>query len=149
MVIRSFVVAMLACLSLQAQEPDVYDAELAKKLNADKNGMKRYVVVFLKTGPATEIKGPALDSLFKGHMQTIQSLAANGSLVTAGPFSKNADGLRGIFILNVSTVEEAQKLCASDPTIKAGVFSVSYYPWYGSAAIQEVNAIHERIAKPD
>jgi uncharacterized protein len=48
-------------------------------------------------------------------MKNLKRLADNGSLVIAGPLGKNENNYRGIFILNVGTVEEAQALLATDP----------------------------------
>ena len=55
--------------------------------------------------------------------------------------------VRGIYIFDVTTVDEARELTATDPAIKAGRLQMEIRRWFGSAAIREVNAIHERIAK--
>src|SRR5687767_3109061 len=123
----------LSALTIFGQAPAAYDSVLAKKLGADAHGMKRYVMVILKTGPRDSlIKGPRRDSLFAGHMKNIGRLADEGLLAVAGPFSKNTQKYRGIFIMNVKTVEEARKLCDTDPTIKEGIFVLDVIEWYGS-----------------
>ena len=66
-------------------------------------------------------------------------------LVVAGPFGTNDQAYRGLFILAVGTVEEARKLAETDPAVEAGVFVVDYLPWYGSAALMQMNGIHARI----
>ena len=50
---RKFLILPLILLvfHVSAQERVAYDSVLAKKLGADKYGMKKYVMVFLKTGP--------------------------------------------------------------------------------------------------
>ncbi|MFO0578071.1 MAG: hypothetical protein U1A78_29040 [Polyangia bacterium] len=55
---------------------------------------------------------------------------------------------QGLYIFNVSTVEEAEKLVQLDPAVKAGVFVPDLTPWYGSAAMLVVHDTHKRIAKP-
>jgi hypothetical protein len=55
---------------------------------------------------------------------------------------------RRLYIFNVTTVEEAQKLVALDPAVKAGVFVPDLTPWYGSAAMLVVNETHRKIEKP-
>jgi len=55
--------------------------------------------------------------------------------------------MRGLFILNVATVAEAQELANSDPAIGAGIFTVELTPWYGSAALMATPDIHKKIAK--
>ena len=77
-----------------------YDSVLAKKLNADAYGMKKYYLVLLKTGPANITDKIKRDSIFTGHMKNIQWLASQNKLVVAGPFGKNDNNYEGIFILN-------------------------------------------------
>ena len=125
-----------------------YDAELAKKLGGNDNGMKSYVFVILKTGPKdAEVKGKEREDIFTGHMANIGRMAEAGQLAVAGPFGKNDKGYRGLYIFNVKTVEEAQALVQSDPAVKAGVFIVDATPWYGSASLMATPDIHKRISK--
>lgn len=139
--------AATASLAQQPAKP-VFDAELAKRLGADKYGMKSYVLAILKTGPKdAEIKGKDREEIFKGHMANITRLAEEGKLAVAGPFGKNDLTFRGLFIFNVSTVEEARKLAETDPVIKSGVMIVDLVPWYGSAAMMQVSENHKKIAE--
>ena len=80
-------------------------------------------------------------------MDNINRLAKEGLLVVAGPFGKNELTFRGLFILNVKTVEEAKVLCETDPAIKAGIFDVDMIPWYGSAALNEYLKFSEKVGK--
>lgn len=124
-----------------------YDSTLAHKLGADDYGMKKYVFVILKTGTYKPKDSIESQSLFMGHMANMQRLAKEGKLTVAGPFGKNELKYRGLFILNVSTLEEAQKLVQTDPAIKIGLFEVDLIPWYGSAALPEYLPIHEKVQK--
>jgi uncharacterized protein YciI len=122
--------------SAQTVNPD-YDSTLAKKLGADDYGMKSYVFVMLKTGSNTTADKAFIDSCFGGHMANIGRLANEGKLIVAGPFGKNDNSYRGIFILNVTTIEEAQELVQTDPAINSKLLDVDLYKWYGSAALPE------------
>ena len=124
----------------------VFDPDLAAELGADEYGMRQYVIAFLKSGPNRDQDSTEAAKLQQAHMANIQRLAEEGSLVLAGPFL-DSDTLRGIYIFNVSSVEEARALTASDPAIQAGRLEMELHPWYGSAALQRVNAIHERISQ--
>ena len=125
-----------------------FDAELAKKLGADDYGMKNYVLVILKTGPNdSKIKGKERDEAFKGHMTNIGQLADEGKLAVAGPFGKNDKAYRGLYIFNVATMEEAQKLVETDPAVKAGILIADMTPWYGSASLMATPEIHKKISK--
>jgi len=123
-----------------------YDSVLAKKFGADDYGMKRYVMAFLKRGPNRSQDSATAAKLQRAHLDNIGRLAEEGTLVLAGPFFGN-DDLRGIYIFNVETIEEAQRLTETDPAIQQGRLIMELIPWYGSAALMNVNEIHKRIAK--
>jgi uncharacterized protein YciI len=126
-----------------------YDPELAKRLGADERGMKMYVLCILKTGPKNaDVKGDARKEIFAGHFANIGRLAGEGKLAVAGPFGTNDKSYRGLYIFNVATLEEAEKLVMLDPAVKAGVFVPELTPWYGSAAMMVVNETHQKIEKP-
>ena len=134
------ILTLLACLCFssyaQSANPK-YDKALADSLGANENGMKSYVLVILKTGPEDKnITDKATrDSLFRGHFSNMGVMAKAGKLVVAGPIGKNDKTYQGIFILNVKTIEEARELTQTDPSIKAGIFDVELFPWFGSAAL--------------
>ena len=122
-----------------------YDATLAKKLGADDYGMKQYVMAFLKSG--TPIKDSVeRRKVLMAHLANIQRLANEGKLLIAGPFLDNQD-IKGIFIYDVKTIEEAKALTETDPGIKAGLFTMELHPWYGSAALMQLMSIHKTLQK--
>lgn len=123
-----------------------YDSVLAIQLGADDYGMKPYVMAFLKRGPNRSQDSITAAKLQRAHLDNISKLAEEGKLILAGPFFGN-DDLRGIYIFNVETIEEAQKLTETDPAIQEGRLVMELNQWYGSAALIKVNEIHNRIAK--
>ena len=124
-----------------------YDSTLAKKLGADNYGMKMYVFVVLKSGENKSTDKKFKDSCFAGHMKNINRLADSRQLIVAGPFGKNENDFRGLFILNVKTIEEASQLLETDPAIKAGFLKPELYTWYGSAALPEYLELVDKIWK--
>ncbi|MBN8481582.1 MAG: hypothetical protein J0L88_08340 [Xanthomonadales bacterium] len=124
----------------------VFDAALAGTLGADEYGMRKYVLVILKTGSKAMPKGPERDAMFKGHFANMKRLADEGKLAVAGPLD-GVDGWRGLFILAVADIEEAKKLVATDPVIANGEMVAEYHTHYGSAALMQVNDVHARIAR--
>lgn len=145
---RLLLALAFTCIAVQAQER-AYDADLAKKLGADERGMKMFVLCILKTGPNdAEIKGKAREEIFAGHFANIGRLAEEGKLAVAGPFGKNDKSYRGLYIFNVPTIEEAEKLVMLDPAVKAGVFVPDLTLWYGSAAMMIVPEMHKKLEKP-
>jgi len=79
-------------------------------------------------------------------MQNINRMANEGKLVLAGPFFDDGD-VRGIYIFNVSTVEEARALTETDPAIQAGRLAMELHPWYGSAVLPLITPLHRRLEK--
>lgn len=125
-----------------------FDSIKASQYGADQYGMKKYVMAFLKRGPNKSLDSVKRMELQRAHMDNIGRLAKKGKLVLAGPFLGNED-LRGIYIFNVSTIEEAEALTNTDPSIQAGVLEMELKEWYGSAALMEVNDIHTTLSKED
>jgi len=124
-----------------------YDKALAEKLGADEYGMKKYVLVILKTGQAKIEDNAKVNQLFRGHMENIGRLANEGKLVVAGPLGKNDKNYRGIFILNAATIDEAKTLLDTDPAVKEKLLEAEIFEWYGSAALGEYLPYHEKIEK--
>ncbi len=122
-----------------------YDAKLAKKLGADDLGMKQYVMVFLKRGPA-KLEKSERSALINKHLENIGKLAEAKKLILAGPFLDDTD-LAGIYVFDAKTVGEAKALTETDPAVAAGVFVMELHPWYGSAALMALDPIHKKIAK--
>jgi uncharacterized protein YciI len=123
-----------------------FDSVRAAKIGADDYGMKTYVMAFLKRGPNRELDKEKATELQAAHLANIGRLAEAGKLVLAGPFFGDGD-LRGIYVFDVETIEEAEALTKTDPAIQAGSLVMELIPWYGSAALMELNEIHEKIAK--
>ena len=134
-------------LSYTVVAQSTYDEALAKKLGADERGMKKYVMAFLLRGDrVAEYTPEQRQEIQAGHMANISKMADMGKLIVAGPFFGN-DDLRGIYIFDVQTLEEAKALTETDPAIQAGVLKMDLKEWYGSAALMMVNEIHGKIAK--
>lgn len=138
------------CFVYAQQEPeaklDNYDAELAKQLGADEYGMKSYVFVVLKTGATVIQDQDKSREIFAGHFANMGKLANEQKLVLAGPFIDGAPK-RGMFILNVATIEEAEELVKTDPAVAAGVFDYELTKLYCSAALMKINELHRSIQK--
>lgn len=149
-----------ACLALAAtvagcatpaaapSAPGTYDRTLATRLGADERGMRSYVLVVLKTGPAKMPAGPERDEMFRGHFANMKRLADEGKLALAGPFD-GVDGWRGLFVFAVSDIAEAKKLTETDPVLIKGEMVAEYHKYYGSAALMLVRETHDKlVGKP-
>lgn len=125
---------------------DVYDSVLAKKYGADDYGMKQYVIAFLKKGPSRDQDSVEAEKLFRAHLDNIHRMSETGDLLIAGPFMDDSD-VSGIYIFNVKTIQEAQKLTETDPAIKAGRLIMDLHPWYGPAGLMVLDSIQKKITK--
>jgi uncharacterized protein YciI len=126
--------------------PD-YDATMAKRLGSDDYGMKSFILVILKTGPNQTTDMTFINNCFRGHFENMNRMVKEGKLIVAGPIGKNNNSYRGIFILNLTSVEEAERLLQTDPAIKEGLLEEELYNWYGSAALPEYLKYAEKIWK--
>ena len=129
-----------------ASKKPVFDPQLAEKYGADEYGMRQYVMAFLKAGPNRSQDSLTRVKLQSAHMANINRLAEEGKLLIAGPFLDDGE-LRGIYIFDVKTIEEAEALTNTDPAIKAGSLVMELHPWYGSAAMKALPEIYPKLTK--
>jgi len=141
-----FVGATLLAPARAEEATSAYDPALAAAVGADENGMRRYVLVILKTSPTPVPPGPARDEMFKGHFANMKRLADAGKLALAGPLD-GVDGWRGLFIMAVSDIEEARALVATDPVVAQGEMIPEFHKYFGSAALMLVNDGHAKVSK--
>jgi len=151
----SFAFLFLLCLAGMAggssaqspadkQEGIAFDPLLAARLNADSFGMATFYAALLLNGPQRDQDPAAVAEIQRGHMRHIVSMSQAGQLLLAGPFLGDP-AYRGIFVFDVATLEEARALCDADPAIRSGRLEARIIPWYASAALREVPALHRRI----
>lgn len=138
--------APASAADLGAMAPPVFDEALARSVGADEHGMRRYVLVVLKTGPNKLPAGPERDEMFRGHFANMKRLAAEGKLALAGPFD-GVEGWRGLFIFAVADIDEAKQLTATDPVIIKGEMVAEFHKYFGSAALMLVNGLHAKVAR--
>jgi uncharacterized protein len=92
--------------------------------------MKKYFLVLLMKGPnRAESDSLKLAEIQAGHMEHIRRMSGEGKLAIAGPMGDDGD-LRGIFVLTVGSLEEADSLVAADPAVRAGRLRGEVHPWW-------------------
>lgn len=83
----------------------------------------------LRSNPAAaKIDDATLEKLQADHLANIARLGREGKLPLAGPLLDGGD-LRGIFVFQAASLEEAQQLADSDPMVKSQHLLVDLLPW--------------------
>jgi uncharacterized protein len=114
--------------------PAASPAAAALKPASSAESEKRYTMVtrylgLIVEGPKwTREKSPELTRMMEGHMANINAMAATGKLIAAGPVVDDGT-LRGIFIFDTASVEEARAMGEKDPAIASGHFALEIHPW--------------------
>ncbi len=94
--------------------------------------MKKYFLcIYLRGDQATEYTKEELAEIQKGHLVNINKYAEEGKINIAGPFGDDTEK-RGILIFDVESIEEAEKILAEDPAVKAGRLKYELHPWWGA-----------------
>jgi uncharacterized protein len=105
-------------------------ARPASAPTAEPGQMGTVYLVLLKKGPAwTGQETPATRAVQEAHMANIRAMWEAKKLIIAGPLGDNGE-VRGVFLFQVSTLEEARALADSDPAVKAGRLVAEIHPWW-------------------
>lgn len=101
------------------------------------------MLVYLKTGPNSASQTPEQrEEIFKGHMANMKRLADAGILLIAGPFDHpNDPSWRGIFLLDLPSIQVARLPVDTDPGVKAGVFTPEFRPIKASISLRHVKEL--------
>jgi uncharacterized protein YciI len=91
--------------------------------------MKQYFLVILTKGPNRTQDSATVSKIQSEHLKNIGRLYEEGKIDLAGPFGDDTDW-RGVFVFNVATQEEAEKLLQTDAAISSGRLSYIIHPWW-------------------
>jgi uncharacterized protein YciI len=91
-----------------------------------------FIVVLLVRPPnPPDMPKDQLDKLQESHLANIRRLHDEGKLLKAGPFEDYSNrNVRGMFILNTTSVDQAREWVGTDPTVKARRLAPEYLKWY-------------------
>jgi uncharacterized protein YciI len=97
---------------------------------------KRFYIVFLRPDPArrplTQEEGERIQ---EAHMANIRKMAADGVLISAGPFDDTPRTISGIFVFTVDSMETAKDIASKDPTVAEHRNTVDVHAWDGPAQL--------------
>lgn len=93
--------------------------------------MMTYQMVFLQSVPGvSELPESEANAAQEAHLAYLARLNRERVNLLYGPFLDDG-ALRGLAVLDVVSAEEAKKLFAEDPHVKAGRLAVDVRPWMG------------------
>lgn len=95
-----------------------------------------YVDLLVKTPKLGTAQPAEVQKLRQAHLKHLESLAANGKLVVAGPFV-DTGRFAGIAVVIASSAEEAKSFEEADPLVKSGLFSVEVLKWWAAKNIMK------------
>ncbi|MGE0128364.1 MAG: YciI family protein [Blastocatellales bacterium] len=90
--------------------------------------MKKHHLVLLRRGAQTNQSESEAQKIMLDHLWRIRRMMDEGKMLAAGPFTNNGE-LRGIFVFNTESAEEAKAWAEADPAVKAGRLKVEIHPW--------------------
>jgi uncharacterized protein YciI len=101
----------------------------AKPAVKQETKIRQYWFVMLVKGNNRTQDSATAGQIQEGHMANINKLYYEGKLKVAGPFGDDGNW-RGIFIFDVESKEEVEKLLTTDPAISSGRLAYELHPWY-------------------
>ena len=127
---RKQIALSFLALALAASASEQAPAAEPSKAPGLPPGMAKVYLVLLKKGPAwTAEKTEATAAIQAGHMANIQRLWKEKKLIVAGPSGDDGD-MRGVFVFDTASLDEAKALAASDPAVKAGRLAPEFHSWW-------------------
>lgn len=98
--------------------------------NADvPRNLKPYFLCLLRKGAQWDVT-QGQEDLMPRQLAWLRRQTEAGKIVVAGPVLDRADGLTGISVIRVASLDEAQALANEDPAVKAGRLLAEVKPMY-------------------
>jgi uncharacterized protein YciI len=99
-----------------------------KKETKPEDQVRKYWFVMLKRGSVKIADSAESSKIQAGHLANIVKLYNEGIIKVSGPFAEKGEW-KGLFIMDIESREEAEKLLQADPAIAAGALTYEIKPW--------------------
>jgi len=87
-----------------------------------------YVAAIVRRGDNWQQDSIRAFELQEKHLNFLEQLRRDNKLIASGPLTTTPDA-RGLYIFNVATIAEAEKLVAMDESIQAGWIKMDFHVW--------------------
>ena len=91
--------------------------------------MKKYFIVFLKTGPDRTQSEAEAAEIQQQHLAHLEKMAREKKICIVGPSGGKGD-IRGFAVYSVPSAADALRLASDDPAVKSGRLVVEVHPWW-------------------
>ena len=98
-----------------------------EEMAARRKFAQRYILVFLREGPASREDEARNEQIHLAHLQHLTKLQLSGKLILNGPILVDHN-IVGVSIY-AAELDEAQALAEADPKVQAGYLTVEALPW--------------------
>lgn len=102
-----------------------------------------YIAAIVRRGDNWQQDSIRAFELQEKHLNFLGQLRKDEKLIASGPLTTSPDA-RGLYIFNVATIAEAEKLVAQDESIQAGWIKMDFHVW--AARDYDVNTKEESAA---
>ncbi len=115
---------------------------------ASANGQEKqslFVGIFKATNPDFVTKGPRPEdmSVLRQHVEYLQKLTDQGVSIVAGHTMNRDQNAFGLAIVRAESENAARKIMEDDPLVRAGILTISVFPFEGLVGKQTSKASSE------
>ena len=124
-----FALSLLISISVFASDDkEKSDKKDEAKVEAEMASPTTYVVGIVTRGENWEQDSLKALELQESHVKFLEFLRKQEKLIASGPLTTNMDA-RGLYIFNVSTIEEATAIMSRDKAIEEGWIRMDFHIW--------------------
>ncbi len=106
--------------------------------------LRQFQMAILKQGPNPMPPEGENAPLRQEHLAYVHSLFETGKAIIAGRIQDDPE-LRGVFVFNTKSADEAKEWISGDPLVKAGHLAVELHPWWSEPVMKKLTAEPQKM----